>query len=86
VLAYGLSDPTGAVDHLFSRVVVMINADPAARSVAVPDLVGQKLRLHPVHLLSADDRVRTATFDRASGTFTVPGRTAVVFVRYRAER
>jgi pullulanase-type alpha-1,6-glucosidase len=85
VLAYGLSDATGAVDRLFSRVVVLLNADPASRSVTVGELVGQKLRLHPLHLLSADARVRTATFDRASGTFTVPGRTAVVFVRYRAE-
>jgi pullulanase len=83
VLAYGLSDATGAVDRLFSRVVVLLNADPASRSVAVPELVGQKLRLHPLHLLSADARVRTATFDRAAGTFTVPGRTAVVFVDYR---
>jgi pullulanase len=85
VLAFGLSDATGSVDHFFSRVVVLLNADPASRSIVVPDLAGARLHLHPFHLLSADARVRTSTFDRASGSFNVPGRTAVVFVAYRAE-
>ncbi|MFD0822743.1 alpha-1,6-glucosidase domain-containing protein, partial [Micromonospora zhanjiangensis] len=30
---------------------------------------------------SADPVLRTASFDRASGTFTVPGRSVAVFVQ-----
>jgi len=38
--------------------------------------------LHPVHLAAgaADTRAAQATYDAGSGTFTIPARTAVVFV------
>jgi Domain of unknown function (DUF3372) len=38
------------------------------------------LELHPVLAASADVVVQGAVFDNATGTFTVPGRTAAVFM------
>jgi hypothetical protein len=40
------------------------------------------MHLHPVFLSDrvADKRATQATFDRATGAFTIPPRTAVVFV------
>ena len=74
------------MDPRFSRVVVLLNADPEAQTLVVPDLAGRKLRLHPIQMYSADSLVRTAAFDRATGTFTVPGRTAAVFVSTERKR
>jgi pullulanase len=67
----------------FARVVVLLNADPEAQTLVVPELTGLHLRLHPVQRDSADPVVRAARFERSSGTFTVPGRTAAVFVASR---
>jgi hypothetical protein len=41
---------------------------------------GRPLRLHPVQQGSADPVVRTARFDRRTGTFTLPARPTAVFV------
>jgi pullulanase len=43
---------------------------------------GKKLRLHPVHGAAAagDKRAAQARFDAATGAFSIPPRTAVVFV------
>jgi hypothetical protein len=67
-------------DRPFGLVVVLLNADPDTQTLEVPELARRPLRLHPVQSASADPVVRTARFHRASGTFTVPGRTAAVFV------
>jgi pullulanase/glycogen debranching enzyme len=69
----------------FALVVVLLNADPAAQTLVVPELSRRRLRLHPLQANSADPIVRTARFDRSSGTFTVPGRTAAVFVASRQD-
>ena len=39
------------------------------------------MALHPVLVDSADPALRTASFDRAAGTFTVPARSVAVFVQ-----
>jgi pullulanase len=52
--------------------------DKAAHSISIAEARGKHLRLHPAQV--ADKRVREATFDSASGTFTIPPRTAVVFI------
>jgi pullulanase len=85
LIAFGLSDEGGSVDPRFSLVVVLLNAAPQAQTLSVPELAGGMLRLHPIQTESADPLVRTAVFDRASGSFTVPGRTAAVFVASRGE-
>ncbi len=47
------------------------------------ELAGQRLRLHPLQWVSVDQVVRGAQFEGATGSFTVPGRTAAVFVDER---
>jgi pullulanase len=84
-------DPTVLVGDLngvgypganFSRLVYLVNVDTRAKQLVVPALQGQALRLHPVHRAAgaADQRAASATFDAATAQFTVPARTAVVFV------
>ena len=79
-------DDHGHGDEPFARVVVLINADPNAQTLVVPELARERLRLHPVQRDSADPVVRGARFERSSGTFTVPGRTAAVFVSTERKR
>jgi pullulanase-type alpha-1,6-glucosidase len=69
------------LDRHWKSITVVFNATPAAATQTVPALAGQKVALHPVQLASADPVVRTASFAKSSGTFTVPGRTVAVFVQ-----
>jgi pullulanase/glycogen debranching enzyme len=69
----------------FEQIVYFINVDPAAQSLDLPkDVANAGLVLHPVHLNAnaADKRIAAeARFDPGTGRFTLPGRSAVVFVR-----
>jgi pullulanase/glycogen debranching enzyme len=65
-------------------LVVLINANKVAtsftpRTGAPADYAGAKARLHKVQRMGADPVVKASTFDRGTGTFTVPARTAAVF-------
>ncbi|WP_458232762.1 pullulanase-type alpha-1,6-glucosidase [Roseateles sp. P5_E8] len=62
----------------FDELVYLINVDKTAKQLTLPTLAGHALELHPAH--TADQRARAATFDRTTGAFNVPARTAVVFV------
>jgi pullulanase len=64
-------------------LVYVINADKRAHAVEDPALAGSHFELHPVLASprAADRRARQARYDAATGRFTVPPRTAVVFVR-----
>jgi pullulanase-type alpha-1,6-glucosidase len=66
----------------FGAVLYLINVDKAAQSIAVPQEAGRAWRLHPVHAApgAADQRAAEARYDAAGGRFTIPPRTAVVFV------
>ncbi|MCY4744470.1 DUF3372 domain-containing protein [Pelomonas sp. UHG3] len=66
----------------FDELVYLINVDKTAKQLSFPVLAGRPLVLHPAHV--ADQRARAASFDRASGSFSLPARTAVVFVAPRA--
>ncbi|MFZ6029442.1 MAG: pullulanase-type alpha-1,6-glucosidase [Chloroflexota bacterium] len=68
------------LDANYDRIVVLFNAAPGEIRYTIPEDIGLALHLHPVLAASADALVQTAVFDSASGTFTVPGRTAAVFV------
>ncbi len=70
----------GDLDPNAELIVALFNADDEPLSFAAAGLQGLDLALHPVLAASADPTVRTAAFDSASGAFTVPGRTAAVFV------
>ncbi|MGZ8295495.1 MAG: alpha-1,6-glucosidase domain-containing protein, partial [Telluria sp.] len=62
----------------FGGVSYFINVDKQAHTLTVAELKGKSLKLHPAH--KSDERVRQASYDRATGTFSIPARTAVVFV------
>ncbi|MEH1169349.1 pullulanase-type alpha-1,6-glucosidase [Micromonospora sp. CPCC 205539] len=69
------------LDQRWRSVTVVFNATPQAATQQVDGLRGAEVALHPVLVNSADPVLRTASFDRAAGTFTVPARTVAVFVQ-----
>ncbi len=70
------------------RLLVVLNTDPAARAVTLPDLAGVSWSLHPAldslrsptHLGPIDPRLGDA-FVREAGHLHVPGRTPLVLVQ-----
>jgi pullulanase-type alpha-1,6-glucosidase len=62
-------------------ITVVFNATTAAAEQTVPALRGRDVALHPILRSSADPVLRSASFDRADGTFTVPARSVAVFVQ-----
>ena len=84
--------PTLMVAHLdgrglagagFADLLYAVNADKAAVTMALPALLGRPFVLHPVHrsATAADKRpALEARWDSATGTLTVPARTALVYV------
>ena len=84
-------EPTVAAAHLdgagypgarFKGLHYLINVDKVGHTVTDREAVGKALHLHPVHTApgAADKRAAQASFDAATGAFSVPPRTAVVFV------
>ncbi|MFG6469070.1 alpha-1,6-glucosidase domain-containing protein [Roseateles sp. BYS87W] len=78
----GRLDGNGYAGANFSELVYLINVDKADKQLTLPSLAGHALGLHPVHTApdAADKRAAQARFNSATGTFTLPARTAVVFV------
>ena len=83
--------PTVLVGHLdgvgypgaaFKALVYLVNVDKQSQTVTVDALKGQAFTLHPVHSTAgaADLRAASATYAPGTGAFSVPARTAVVFV------
>ncbi len=66
----------------FRDVLYFVNVDKVGQTLTIPEEAGKQYRLHPVHTAydAADRRAGAATYDSASGRFTLPPRTAVVFV------
>ncbi|RZU01992.1 alpha-1,6-glucosidase domain-containing protein [Rivibacter subsaxonicus] len=67
----------------FAELLYLVNVDPRAQTLELPELAGRNYRLHPVHLgeNAADRRPReSASYEPASGRFVVPGSSAVVYV------
>jgi len=73
----------GLPDAGFAELVYLVNVDTRAHTVQDPTLAGAAWQLHPVHraTTAADTRPREQARADAEGRFTVPPRTAVVFVR-----
>jgi pullulanase len=69
-----------SLDPSHDLIVTLFNATPEAQTFRLDEVSGRKLRLHPVQADSADAVVRSASFDEATGTFTVPAWTTAVFV------
>lgn len=66
----------------FKTVSYFINVDKVGHTVLDPQAAGKAMRLHPVFLRAdaADKRATQAGFDASTGSFSIPPRTAVVFV------
>lgn len=66
----------------FEGVLYLINVDKVSHRITVPEERGKGWGLHPVHRDpgAADRRASEATYDGETGTFTVPPRTAVVWI------
>ena len=85
VIAMQISDPSdGAadLDHVLDGLVSLFNPTDDPIEFAAPGLAGTAMHLHPVLVHSVDAVASTASFDDATGTFSIPARTAAVFVDY----
>jgi hypothetical protein len=81
LIVAGLSDQLDPdLDPDYELIVALINANDEAQTITISDLAGEDLLLHLVQMVSVDDVVKTSSFDKVSGAFTVPGRTTAVFV------
>ena len=75
-------DGKGYAGARFAGLTYLINVDKVAHVVSDAGLRGRQLRLHPVHAAAGagDKRAASAGYDSGNGTFSIPPRTAVVFV------
>ena len=64
------------------EVLYLLNVSASPRTLTLPEAAGRAWVLHPVHRASgaADRLPAAAQVEAGAGRFTVPGRTAVVFV------
>ncbi|MFI2617248.1 pullulanase-type alpha-1,6-glucosidase [Streptomyces sp. NPDC018584] len=75
------AETPGVVTMRLGDLVVVFNATPDTRTQRVAALADTAYRLHPVQAEGADTTVRQASYERKSGTFSVPARTVAVFER-----
>jgi len=83
VVVAGLLDGRGRGNAVFDEVLYFVNASPKVQALVLPELAGRGYVLHPVLAAAqAADRARLAQaqYQRASGRFEIPPRTAVVYV------
>jgi len=81
VITMRIDDTVGPdVDRRIDGVLVVFNATPEAVTVTVDELAGDTYALSPVLARGSDQVVRGTTWDKATGTITVPARTVTVVV------
>ena len=75
-------DGQGYSGAAFKHVAYFINVDKVAHDLTIAAEKGKRYQLHPVHSATgaADQRAATSTYNSATGTFSIPPRTAVVFI------
>lgn len=76
-------DGAGYPDAGFSEILYLVNVAPTAKTLVLDEERGKRYTLHPRHLHpdAADTHPREqARYGSADGSFTVPARTAVVYV------
>lgn len=82
LIALSLQDtPEERLDPRYDLIIVLFNADPETVEFAPPGWEPGDLKLHPVLQNGPDPVVKEAEYDPETHTFSVPGRTAAVFVR-----
>ncbi|ELP64191.1 pullulanase-type alpha-1,6-glucosidase [Streptomyces turgidiscabies] len=77
----GKEETPGVITMRLGDLVLVFNATPESREQRIGSLAGTSYALHPVLRSGADPVVKSATYERESGTFAVPGRTVAVFSR-----
>jgi len=82
LVVVGHLDGNGYEGAVFREVLYLLNASPQAQSLVLREEAGKPYVLHPVlaGAEAVDRRAKQARFERRTGRFVVPGRTAVVFV------
>jgi pullulanase/glycogen debranching enzyme len=78
----GHLDGTGYAGAGFKELLYLINVDKVSQTLTIDALKSKAFVLHPVQAAAgaADRRAAAATYAAGTGAFTVPARTAVVFV------
>jgi pullulanase/glycogen debranching enzyme len=82
-LLAGHLDGVGYPGAAFKELLYLVNVGKMAQPLLLPSEAGKYYTLHPVHLepKAADKRVaEQSRFDRTSGTFVIPARSALVYV------
>lgn len=62
-------------------LVIVFNATPEKQKQTVGSLAGSAYALHPVQASGADAVVKSSSYAKDTGSFTVPARTVAVFTR-----
>ncbi|MFF8956893.1 pullulanase-type alpha-1,6-glucosidase [Streptomyces sp. NPDC014894] len=77
----GPDETPGVITMRAGDLVVVLNATPERRTQRPAGAAGEGYRLHPVQAAGSDAVVRTSSYDRDTGAFSVPARTVAVFER-----
>ena len=81
VVVMQVGDGTSSVgDNAFGSALTVFNASNTAQTITYPWYAGRNVSLHPAQTASADATAASASFNAATGAFTVPARTTAVFV------
>ncbi|WWQ68872.1 pullulanase-type alpha-1,6-glucosidase [Streptomyces sp. Q6] len=75
----GKEETPGVITMRLGDLVIVFNATPTRQKQTVAAVAGDGYRLHPVQAAGSDDAVKSASYDKGSGTFQVPARTVAVF-------
>ncbi|MGW1180622.1 pullulanase-type alpha-1,6-glucosidase [Streptomyces drozdowiczii] len=75
----GKDETPGVITMRLGKLVVVFNAAPGTTTQKVAALAGKDYALHAVQAKGADSTVKKSSYERSSGSFTVPGRTVAVF-------
>ena len=83
VIVERIDDTVGPdVDKSLKGMIIVFNAAPTATTQNVPATQGQHYQLNRYQATGSDPTVKNATFNRSTGTFTVPARTVAVFEQH----
>ncbi|GGW91396.1 1,4-alpha-glucan branching enzyme [Streptomyces malachitofuscus] len=75
----GKDETPGVITMRLGDLVVVFNATPERQEQRVAALAGTGHGLHPVQAAGGDAVVKTSSYAKGTGTFTVPARTVAVF-------
>ncbi|MFF3285751.1 pullulanase-type alpha-1,6-glucosidase [Streptomyces sp. NPDC003023] len=77
----GKDETPGVITMRLGDLVVVFNATPEQQTQRVGALAGTAYALHHIQRDGSDAAVKSSSYERSSGTFTVPARTVAVFER-----